>query len=106
MAILGPKTGIPSLSAARIQFKPTKAHACADGLSRFLLPTSPRELNIISDASIFNMGKIDILLVTSTQVQHETKVDPILRKVLQYTKYGWPSQIKKELEPYLQESLS
>ena len=114
MAILGLKKGIPSLAAAclqcwavclsaytyDIQFKPTKAHANADGLSRLPLPTSPRELNVISDASVFNMGQIDALPVTSTQVQHETKVDPILSKVLQYTKYGWPSQIQKELEPY------
>ena len=83
-----------------IQFKPTKAHANADSLSRLPLPISPRELNVISDASIFNMGQIDALPVTSTQVQHETKVDSILSKVLQYTKYGLPSQVQKELEPY------
>ena len=45
------------------------------------------------------MGQIDTLPVTSTQVQHETKVDSILSKELQYTKYGWLSQIQKELEP-------
>ena len=35
-----------------------------------------------------------------TLVQHETKVDPILSKVLPCTKCRWPSQIQKELEPY------
>ena len=51
-AILGPKKGIPSLAAARLQrwaillsayncdiiFKPTQAHSNADGLSRLMLP--------------------------------------------------------------------
>ena len=56
-AILGPKTGVPSLAAARLQswalalstysytieFWSTKAHANTDGLSRLLLPLSPVE---------------------------------------------------------------
>ena len=54
-AILGPKTGVPSLDAARLQrwamalysytieVRSTKAHANTDGLSRLLLPLSPVE---------------------------------------------------------------
>ncbi len=52
MAILGPKKGIPSLAAARLQrwaillfaynyhieFRPTATHANADGLSQLPLP--------------------------------------------------------------------
>ena len=54
MTILGPKTGIPSLAAARLQrwaivlsayqygieFKRTEAHGNADGLSRLPLPAA------------------------------------------------------------------
>ena len=73
----------------------TKAHANADSLSQLPLPTSPRELNIISDASIFDMGQIDDLPVTSTQVQHETKVDPILSKVVHISSMGGLVRFKR-----------
>ena len=77
------------------QFKLTKAHANADGLSRLPLPTSPRELNVISDASIFNMGQTNALLVTSTQVQHKTKVDPILSKYFNISSMGGLVRFKR-----------
>ena len=46
------------------------------------------------------MTQLDILPVTSRQVQQKTKIDPILSKVLQYTKRSWPGQTPKKLEPY------
>ena len=70
LAILGPKKGIPSLAAARlqrwavllsayqyeIQFKPTEAHANADGLSRLPLPHQS-DLTVISHktTSVFKL---------------------------------------------------
>ena len=46
------------------------------------------------------MTQLDTLPVMSQQVKQKTKIDPILSKVLQYTKRSWPSQTLKELEFY------
>ena len=92
MTILGPKKGIPSLAAARLQrwaillstyqydikFKPTDAHANADGLSRLPLASSTVE-GQSPEASIFNLALLECLPVTVTQVQqgvavHQTRM--------------------------------
>ena len=113
-AILGPKKGIPPLAAARLQrwavllsaykydiaFKPTLAHANADGLSRLPLPTDTME-GQSPDASIFNVSQIETLPVTATQIQQATRTDPCLSKVLQYTRHGWPSNVPQCMKPYL-----
>ena len=46
------------------------------------------------------MTQLDTLPVTSHQVQPKKRIDPILSKVQQYTKRGWPNQTPKELELY------
>ena len=111
MAILGPKKGVPSLAAARLQrwaillsaytydmeFKPTAAHGNADGLSRLPLPSESSETEA---DTIFNIAQLDSLPVTSVQVCQATRSDPILSKVLEYTKNGWPRQVPKTLEPF------
>ena len=75
-SILGAKQGIPPLAAARmqrwalllsaysydIQFKRTKSHANADGLSRLPLPQDLPEGNSL-DPTIFNMAQLDSLPV-------------------------------------------
>ena len=52
------------------------------------------------------MTQLDTLPVTSHQVQQKKRIDPILSKVQQYTKRGWPSQTPKELELYKNRKLS
>ena len=75
-AIFGPKKGIPSLAATRLQwwavhlsayqydisYKPSLEHGNADGLSRLPLPTSGSQ----SEGAIhlFNIGQIQSLPVT------------------------------------------
>ena len=106
MAILGPKKGVPSLTAARLQrwavllsaykydikFKSTQAHANADGLSRLPLTIDSTEGQSL-EASIFNLAQIDCLPVTAIQVQQATRVDPCLSKVMQYARDGWPASV-------------
>ena len=113
MTILGPKKGIPSLAAARLQrwavllsaykydikFKSTEAHSNADGLSRLPLTQTTTE-GQAPEASIFNIAQIDCLPVTSTQVQQATRVDPVLGKVLNYTRRGWPASVPEVLKPF------
>ena len=112
MTILGPKKGIPSLAAARLQrwaillsaynyeieFKSTHEHSNADGLSRLPLRTEKVETTA-TEPSIFNISQIESLPVT-VQVQSATRTDPILSKVLNYTKKGWPNQVPDALKPY------
>ena len=68
-ALFGPKSGVPPLAAGRLQwwalllssydytieFRPTKAHANADGLSRLPLQASCNDENM-SEVSVFNVS--------------------------------------------------
>ena len=112
-AILGPKKGIPTLAAARLQrwavllsaykydikFKPTQSHANADGLSRLPLHGNAQE-GSSPEATIFNIAQIDYLPVTATQIGKATRSDPLLSKVWSYTHQGWPASVSEELKPY------
>ena len=110
--ILGPKRGIPPLAAARlqrwalqlsahqykIQFRPTKAHANADALSR--LPLQSTNSKRQSETDIFSIRQIEALPITAAQLRRLTGRNPILSKVLRYTKQGWPDKIEETLKPY------
>ena len=110
LSILGPKKGIPPLAAARMQrwalllsaynysieFRPTAAHANADGLSR--LPLGIR--HPASTDSIFTIGQIQALPVTTEKIATATRQDLVLSRVLNFVREGWPEEVSKELEPY------
>ena len=112
LKILGPKTGIPSLAAARMQrwalllsaysynikFRSTQDHSNADSLSR--LPLKEETLEEISEPSIFNISQLESLPVTNKQVQAATVKDPILSTVWRYTKDSWPASVPDNLLPY------
>ena len=113
LTILGPKNGIPSLAAARLQrwalllsgysytieYKTSASHGNADALSRLPLQEST-PVSFSPAPSYFNIGQIESLPVTCDTIQRATRRDPILSKVLQYTKKGWPSQVPDVLKPY------
>ena len=84
--ILGPKKGIPPLAAARlqrwslqlaahnytVQFRPTKAHANADALSRLPLKgTESKEC--FTNTDLFTIRQIEALPVTSLQLKCHPK---------------------------------
>ena len=112
-AILGPKKGIPSLAAARLQrwaiilasynyeleFRPTQEHCNADALSRLPLPR-PQHIESSCDPSVFNIRQIKSLPLTFRSIQRATQSDPILKQVYQYTTKGWPNGIPDTLKPY------
>lgn len=115
-AIFGAKKGVPSLAAARLQrwavllsayhfdirFTPTSSHANADGLSRLPLSVS-REESVVSSAepSIFNISQLEALPVTSAQIESATRADPLLSKILHYTRHGWPQVLPHDsLKPF------
>ena len=114
-AIFGPKKGIPSLAAARLQrwalllstydynihFKPTQEHGNADALSRLPLPVQDFPQTVeIEAVSVFNIAQIQALPVTFQQVQLATRRDPTLSKVMTYVQSGWPNQVTEELKSY------
>ena len=92
LVILGPKRGIPSIAAARMQrwalvlsaykydivYRSTRDHANADCLSR--LPMQQKEaLGNPPDATVFNVAQISMLPpVTSERIQTATRSDPVL----------------------------
>ena len=88
--ILGPKAGVPTLAAARLQrwvlllsahqyslkFKTTKQHGNADGLSR--LPIKGEEkASTESDATLFNVRQAEVLPVTAEVLKRCTLPRPI-----------------------------
>ena len=112
--ILGPKTGVPPLAAARLQrwalllsayeydleLRPTAQHANADGLSRLPLSIIADAGTATSDSDVFNVGQIEALPVTAMQLRKVTRQDPILSKVVTFTRNGWPSIVPENLKPY------
>lgn len=51
------------------------------------------------DPKLFNIRQIETLPVTA-QLDTATNRDPVLSRVLRYTKQGWPSEITDFLKPY------
>ncbi len=111
LSILGPKKGVSSVAAARLQrwalllsaydhnieFRTTAAHGNADALSRLPLQRAPKEL---SEAQVCNIRQISMSPVTSKAIQRATQRDPVLSQVLRYTRKGWPSPVPRTLQPY------
>ena len=89
----------------KLEYRSTRAHGNADGLSR--LPTPQEKFSLHSESTIYNVCQVEYLPVTFMQLQRATRRDPVLCKVLNYTKSGWPSHftsankvIPEELKPF------
>ncbi|KAK2566762.1 Transposon Tf2-6 polyprotein [Acropora cervicornis] len=110
--IFGPKTAIPSLAAMRLQrwaiilsafdysirFVPSKHNAVADALSRLPLPST-----LSGENAIFKVEErlVDSLPITHKEISHATQVDPVLSKVLEFVRHGWPQPVEDiRLKPY------
>uniref|UniRef100_A0A1A8QZH2 Gypsy retrotransposon integrase-like protein 1 n=1 Tax=Nothobranchius rachovii TaxID=451742 RepID=A0A1A8QZH2_9TELE len=112
LAILGPKSEIPTLAALRMQrwalrlmaydysieYRTSAENANADALSR--LPKKGRD-NTAEENEIFYFSVVNELPVQATEIAQSTLKDSVLRKVLELTRMGWPNYIKDEtLKPY------
>ena len=110
--IFGPKTAIPSLAVMRLQrwaiiqsafdysirFIPSKENAVADALSRLPLPST-----LSGENAIFKVEErlIDSLPITQKEISHATPVDPVLSKVLEFVRHGWPQHVEDlRLKPF------
>ena len=103
--IFGPKMAIPPLAAMRLQrwaiilaafnyhikFVPSKQNGVADALSRLPLPSTAG-----CESAVFNFEErlVDCLPITHKEISHATRVDPVLSRVLEFVRSGWPQHIE------------
>ena len=106
LTLLGPKSQIPPLAAARlqrwaliltaynyeIQFQPSTKHGNADGLSRLPLPS--KELEDTSPATLFNVLQVNTLPVNADVLKRATAIDPVLSKVMWYVQTVYESRFE------------
>ncbi|XP_044175358.1 uncharacterized protein K02A2.6-like [Acropora millepora] len=86
----------------QIEYKNTKAHANADGLSRLPLNCTKEDEDRKDPADVFHLNQINRLPVTVRELRKETRNNPILAKVIQAIMSGWPAkqQLHPDLLPY------
>ena len=54
-----------------------------------------------TEVSLFNIGQIHNLPISSTQIQRATRDDPLLSKVYSFVRDGWPGHVdNSDLHPY------
>ena len=99
--LLGPKSGIPTLAAARLQrwalllaayqydieYRSTEKHGNADCLSRLPI-RSEGSSEGVDEAKLINTLQIESLSMNVDQVRKATRKDPILSRVLQFVLPG------------------
>jgi len=112
--ILGPKNGVPTLAAARMQrwalilsaytydieFRRGVDHGNADAMSRLPLPEVGSESCVGSESSVYNVSFVDQLPLDAKDICKATRKDPILAKVLDHVLTGWPAHVEDDLKPY------
>ena len=57
-------------------------------------------LFLLPPSDVFIVKQIEALPVSAVELQTMTRTDPLLSKVLQYTKKGWPTSVSDSLKPY------
>ena len=114
MTILGPRSAIPTLAAARMQqwalilsayhykieYRRSSENANADAMSR--LPVDVPESE--PDNEEFLCSFVEELPIRARDIGEATRVDKMSSQVLKYTQEGWPGHLTEslsELKPYL-----
>ena len=106
VTILGPRNGIPTMTAARLQrwahilsghtyeiaYRPGSELCHADAFSR-LPVNAPTNLAEEESGDIFHFTCVDKLPVSSRQIRESTRKHPLLAKVLDFTVTGWPERV-------------
>ena len=82
-----------------IEFCPTAKHANADSLLKLPLDSISTAENDDS-ACLFIIQQMGTLSVDPKQLRFETANDPVLSRILRYTKEGWQQEVDVELCPF------
>ncbi len=110
LKILGPKEGVPTLAAARLQrwslilsayqynleYTSGVSNKEADLLSRLPIPVNVVDPN----EKIYAIDHREQLPVTAQDIAKELQRDSILRQVYEYTLRGWKPNVSTQLLPY------
>ena len=105
VTILGTKTGVPPLAAARMQrwslilaayqyeieYRKSAEHANADALSR-LVPTSVDDQE--EEEEVYLISYLEELPVTARDIATATRKDPVLGRVYDFTLHGWQLSVR------------
>ena len=84
----------------QIEYKNTKVHSNADGLSRLPLKTEERAEEVVDPVNVFNMMQFEPLPITVDNVRRETQRDPVLSQVHEMVTKGWLSSHFSVLDPF------
>ena len=88
--------------AYSIEFVPGKQNMFADYLSRKAVAEKPSSCEQVEEQIL---RIVEESVVNGDCVAFETKKDPVLSKVLQYTQSGWPMEVSADLLPYYRKRL-
>ena len=121
--IFGPKSGVPQLAAARLQrwalllschsytieYRNTRSHANADGLSR--LPLDMEKKHVSPDVcSRFNIMQMSSLPLSHVQLKAAIRSDRAISRAVQLTREGWDhvteNELLEDLKPIGKEGMS
>ena len=81
-------------------FRGTQAHLNADALSRLPLPSYPVKIPSPPELVLL-MEHLQDSPVTADDIRVWTRRDPLLAKVLQFVKDGWPDKCEDDLKPFV-----
>ena len=112
-SIFGPKKGILTIAAARLQrwalklsaysydirYRSTNNHSNADGLSRLPLNNLSR-VGYTPEPAVFHLQQLHSLPVTATKLAIATRTDKLLSRVYRFIRKGWPSSVDQSLTPF------
>ena len=113
-SIFGPKKGVPTIAAARLQrwalklsayysysicFRRTEKHSNADGLSRLPFHHVSTVAHTPKPA-VFNLQQFNSLPVTAAKLAKATRTDRVLSRVYRYVLRGWPKTVDVSLSPF------
>ncbi|XP_033724581.1 uncharacterized protein K02A2.6-like [Pecten maximus] len=85
----------------KIEYKSTTAHGNADSLSRLPLQVNTIDSDDDEMVNAVNVGQLEKLPVTQSQIRRETTHDPVMATVLQFVMNGWNEEVTNpELKPY------
>ena len=114
VTIFGPKHGIPTLAAQRLQrwavilqahqydieYRNTFDHGNADALLRLPLPPDSNDFLHI-DGQLFDVSVANDLPISAKEVASASSKDEVIARAIEYTAYGWPEKCTDpQLQPY------